>query len=151
MTAAAGFACRSAQTTDLEALLRLYSQLSSKNPALPPAVARARLDEMLGMPGLYLGIGEVEGAVVTTALLMLVPNLTRNARPFGMIENVVTDEAMRGRGFGKQILLHLMARAQAANAYKIMLMTGRTDESVIKFYESCGLKRGTKTAFEVRF
>ncbi len=147
----AEFVCRGAEAGDLEALLSLYSQLSIKDPVLPLALARARLGEMLEMPGLYLGIGEVRGRVAASAVLVLVPNLTRSARPFGMIENVVTDAAMRGRGFGKRLIQHLLAHAREANAYKVMLMTGRTDESVLHFYESCGLQRGTKTAFEIRF
>ena len=136
---------------DLGRLLDLYAQLSRNNPSLPEALAQARLGEMLSMQGLHVGVGEVEGQVVATAALMLVPNLTRGGRPFGMIENVVTDATVRGRGFGKQLIQYLLVRAQEENAYKVMLMTGRTDESVLKFYESCGLQRGTKTAFEIRF
>lgn len=152
MTSASGvLTCRNARAGDIETILRLYSQLSSNNPDVPEVLAQTRFDEMLAIPGLYLGVGEIEGRVVTTAVLLLVPNLTRGARPFGVIENVVTDAAMRGKGFGKTLIEHLLVRAQLASAYKVMLMTGRTEDSVLHFYDSCGFARGTKTAFEVRF
>ncbi|KAF0230658.1 MAG: hypothetical protein FD175_1418 [Beijerinckiaceae bacterium] len=151
MHASGALVCRNACKTDLEAILRLYSQLSSNNPDVPEVLAQKRFDKMLDMLGLYFGVGEIEGRVVTTAVLLLVPNLTRGARPFGVIENVVTDAAMRGNGFGKTLIQYLLERARYADAYKVMLMTGRTEDNVLHFYESCGFTRGTKTAFEVRF
>jgi len=41
------------------------------------------------------------------------------------------------------------ARAGAVDCYKVMLASGR-DEGTLRFYESCGFKRGGKTHFEAR-
>lgn len=143
--------CRDAEPGDLEALLALYSELSGNNPMLDPGLAGARFAQMCAMPGLRVGIGQKAGRIVTTATLLLVPNLTRGARPFGVIENVVTAHSDRGRGYARGLLVHLVSLARQADAYKVMLMTGRNEESVFRFYESCGFRRGTKTAFEIRF
>ncbi|MCA0400829.1 MAG: GNAT family N-acetyltransferase [Proteobacteria bacterium] len=143
--------CRAARADDLLALLALYAELSPDNPPLDVPMAEARLAQMLAMPQLHLGIGEIGGRVVTTATLLLVPNLTRGARPFGLIENVVTLAAYRGQGHARRLLANLVDQARDANVYKVMLMTGRKGESVLGFYESCGFARGTKTAFEIRF
>jgi GNAT superfamily N-acetyltransferase len=39
--------------------------------------------------------------------------------------------------------------AWSNGCYKVMLMTGRTDPAVLRFYEACGFQRG-KTAFQIR-
>lgn len=143
--------CRSAAAWDLSSLLNLYAELSAANGDLAPILAAERLGEMLAMPQLYLGLGEIDRRVVTTATLVLVPNLTRGGRPYGIIENVVTATDMRGRGHARAMLAHLVERARAANAYKVMLMTGRKDGATLRFYDGCGFTRGTKTAFEMRF
>lgn len=145
-----GLVCRRAHQHDLPALLTLYGALSANNPALDSHLAETRLAEMLAMPQLYLGIGEADGESVTTATLLLVPNLTRGARPYGLIENVVTLARCRGRGYARGMLTHLVGRARQADAYKVMLMTGRKDEETLRFYERSGFTRGSKTAFEMR-
>ena len=42
--------------------------------------------------------------VVATTYLNIIPNLTRSASPYAVIENVVVDETLRGTGLGKQIM-----------------------------------------------
>jgi GNAT superfamily N-acetyltransferase len=39
--------------------------------------------------------------------------------------------------------------AWSNGCYKVMLMTGRPDPAVLRFYEACGFQRG-KTAFQIR-
>ena len=87
--------------------------------------------------------------VVATCKLIVVPNLTRSQRPFGLIENVVSAQARRGQGFGKAVVRAAIEHAWSAGCYKVMLMTGRTDPAVLAFYEACGFQRG-KTAFQIR-
>ncbi|CAN1567681.1 RimI Acetyltransferases [Rhabdaerophilaceae bacterium] len=144
-------AIRRAEPTDLPVLLALLSQLSDRNSAPEDTVASHTFAAMLAQPGLSVFLAEMAGRVVGTITLVLVPNLTRGARPFGIIENVVTDQAMRGRGVGKALIAHGIAECQMRNAYKVMLMTGRTDAAALGFYRACGFVSGAKTAFEIRF
>ena len=95
-------------------------------------------------------LGSVGDQVVTTCMLIVVRNLARGGRPFGIIENVVTDSAHRRRGFGTLNLAAADDRAWSMNCYKIVLTTGSTRPSTWEFYERAGLSRGTKTAFEIR-
>jgi GNAT superfamily N-acetyltransferase len=76
-----------------------------------------------------------------------VPNLTHGQRPYGLIENVVTDEAFRGRGYATACLNYARDIAERENCYKLMLLTGSKQESTLRFYENAGYNRADKTGF----
>lgn len=103
---------------------------------------------MLGQPGLTVFVAEADGRPAATCTLIVVPNLTRGARPYGLIENVVTDAGFRSRGFGRAVLKAAISAAWRQDCYKVMLMTGRSDEATLRFYERSGFSRG-KTAFQI--
>ena len=54
-------------------------------------------------PGSEIFVGVLDDAVVTSCTLVVIPNLTRGGQPYALIENVITDSAFRGSGFGKKI------------------------------------------------
>ncbi|MNN91884.1 Acetyltransferase (GNAT) family protein [compost metagenome] len=64
-----------------------------------------------------------------------------------MIENVVTHELYRKRGYGAQVIKEAMHIAEQSNCYKVMLMTSSKKEETLRFYESRGLEKGKKTGF----
>ncbi len=105
---------------------------------------------MLAQPGLVVLLAEQDGRAVGTCMLMVVPNLTAGARPWAVIENVVTDAAHRCQGIGQAVLAEAVRRAWAAGCYKAMLATGSRQDSTMRFYERAGFRRDTKTAFEIR-
>lgn len=140
---------RLARAEDLPAILALYAKLS-EGDVLPDAVtAEATWRRILASEMMSVHVAEFEGGLASTCVLIVVPNLTRNQRPFGLIENVVSDSALRGRGLGKAVVRAAIAHAFALDCYKVMLMTGRHDPAVLGFYEACGFERG-KTAFQIR-
>ena len=51
-------------------------------------------------PGLTHYGGFVDGQLVASCNLAVIPNLTRGGRAYGVIENVITDAAHRGQGRG---------------------------------------------------
>lgn len=67
-----------------------------------------------------------------------------------VIENVVTHSAHRSRGHGQALLRHALSFAWSQGCYKVMLMTGRKDEAIFRFYESAGFDRHDKQAFIAR-
>ena len=73
--------------------------------------------------------------------------LTRSARPYGLIENVVTHRAHRRCGYGTAVLKHALAIAWHSNCYKVRPLTGRKDAGIFSLYESAGFERGIKTGF----
>jgi GNAT superfamily N-acetyltransferase len=92
----------------------------------------------------------VDGQLVSSCTITVIPNLTRGGRPYGLIENVVTHADHRGRGYARAVLQDALSFAWAQGCYKVMLMTGRKDEATLRFYESAGFDRHGKQAFIAR-
>ncbi|MGO4387737.1 GNAT family N-acetyltransferase [Microvirga sp. 2YAF29] len=141
---------RPARKRDLTELLVLYRHLNRADPALEPEAAEKIWDNLLERPGVTIHVAELAGRLVGSCTLIVVPNLTRNGCPYALIENVVTHEAHRGLGIGHAVLSSAIDQAWRENCYKIMLMTGRKDEAINRFYEKAGFSRDEKTAFTLR-
>lgn len=140
---------RAAALGDLPALLALYRQLNPEDPVPEDARSKATFEAMLRHPGLTVFIVESDGVVVATCTLSVILNLSRGTQSYGLIENVVTDAAHRGRGFGRAVLNAAVASAWRQDCYKVMLMTGSRKESTLRFYDNSGFTRD-KTAFTIR-
>jgi len=91
---------RLATPEDLPGILALYRQLNPGDPVLELAVAEpvwsARLSSGLTTPF----VADMGGLLMSSCTLAIVPNLSRGARPYGVIENVVTDADHRRTGPG---------------------------------------------------
>lgn len=138
---------RSVRRDELAELLELYRMLQPSDPELEPADVAALWDDMLADGSLDIIVVEHDDGLVATCVLSVTKNLTRNARPFGVIENVVTHEDYRDRGFGKRVVRAALDRAEARGCYKVMLLTGTDADWKLDFYEDCGFDRDEKTGF----
>lgn len=85
--------------------------------------------------------------LLASCTLVIVPNLTRGARPYAIVENVVTAAPFRRQGLGTAVLRDALRRAWDAGCYKVMLMTGSTRPGTLEFYRKAGFQSGRKTAF----
>jgi GNAT superfamily N-acetyltransferase len=151
MTARAGsLSFRDLEAGDLEPLLKLYEQLHLNDAPLPRERASALWQGILANPALvYLG-GFAGGELVSTCSAVIVPNLTRNGRPYAVIENVVTDASWRRKGVGRELLSAMVARCWQSDCYKIMLMSAAARAEAHDFYEAVGFDRNAKQAFIIR-
>lgn len=140
---------RHAGTADLPSLLDLYQHLTPGDERATPEVAVDTLDRLLAYAGSAVFIGELDGVAVASCTLIVIPNLTRGGRAYGLVENVVTHIDYRARGFGKQLLAAATDAAWAADCYKIMLMTGSTTRETLNFYLGAGFEQ-SKTGFQKR-
>ena len=142
---------REIEPRELDALLTLYRHLNPDDVPLPsrPEV-EATWRAALAQPGCRYFGGYDDGTLITTCTLMIIPNLTRGCRSYGLIENVVTHPDWQNRGHGKQLLAHALSYAWSQGCYKVMLLTGRKEESVFRFYESAGFDCHGKQAFIAR-
>ena len=142
---------REVMRSELPELLRLYDALHPADKARPEDSALASLWESLLASDhhLYFGVF-LDGSMLATCNLAIIPNLTRGCRPYGVIENVVTLEAYRRRGLGRAVLRHALEVAWKRDCYKVMLLTSRLNEETFRFYESVGFDRHAKQAFVAR-
>jgi GNAT superfamily N-acetyltransferase len=140
---------RKINRAELPALLGLYAHLHPEAPAVDPAdpAVQQHWTRIFSDPNLRCFVVEAEGRLVSTCTLIVIPNLTRNLRPYGLIENVVTDPACRKKGFGTAVLRCALHDAWQTGCYKVMLATGSRDEATLSFYERAGFLRGVKTSF----
>lgn len=135
---------------DVAPLLALYRHLNSKDPPLDPATAEAIWRETQVSSWCHHFGGFEGGQLVAACRITVIPNLTRAGRPYALIENVVTDAAFRSRGWGRKVLSAALELAWARNCYKAMLLTGRKDDGIVRFYERCGFRRDDKLGFVAR-
>ncbi len=138
---------RSATLDDLEVIGRLYADL---NPDDPPVIAHDVLAEIIERPGLDLLLLELDGDTVASTYLNVIPNLSRAARPYAVIENVVVVADRRGTGLGRRIMDATLERAWAAGCYKAMLQTGSRTPATHAFYRACGFSPDVKQAYLAR-
>lgn len=141
---------RPAREDDLPGLQALYLHLNAEDPPADPAEARAAWDGLLHSGLTTVLVAEAEGRLAASCTLVVIPNITRGARPYALIENVVTHEAHRRKGLGHAVLAAALDRAWEAGCYKAMLATGSKQEGTLRFYEGAGFERGGKTFFQIR-
>jgi ribosomal protein S18 acetylase RimI-like enzyme len=141
---------RPAVESDLEAVRTLYEHLNRSDPILPADQLLGAWMDLLRNHAVTCLVAQVQGEVVSTCTLVIVPNLSRSARPYAFIENVVTHEQHRRKGLGTAVLRAALELAWSRGCYKVSLITGSTREETLRFYERAGFKRGEKTAFVAR-
>lgn len=134
---------------DIEDLLLLYRHLIPDDPYISADHATEILRKFSTFGDSAIFLGRLKQTLVTSCTLLVVPNLTRGGRSYGLIENVVTDIDYRGHGYGQALLLHTVAYAWEHDCYKVMLMTGSTKPETHAFYETCGFS-ASKTGFQIR-
>jgi GNAT superfamily N-acetyltransferase len=139
---------RKIREDELPGLLGLYRHLHPNDPELAITAEVGRLwRRIFADPLLHYLVADAGGQMVCSCTLAIIPNLTRSARPYGLIENVVTHPDFRRRGIGTRILQSALELAWEQDCYKVMLLTGRKDEATLRFYEQAGFEAGVKTGF----
>ncbi|KAF5055490.1 hypothetical protein DSECCO2_377140 [anaerobic digester metagenome] len=142
-----GIVVREAKASDLEPLLVLYRDLHDRDGPAEPGAYEAAWCALLVHPGVHVLLLEAGGRVASSCVLFVHPNLSRGARPFGLVENVVTRADCRRRGYAGRLLDHALALAWERGCYKVMLLTGRTDPSVHRLYARTGFRMGSKAGY----
>jgi len=141
---------REATEDDFDALMALYRQLHPEDPVLTDGRDRAVFERVLHDDDLRLFVLVDGDHVLATCYLNIIPNITRSARPYAIVENVVTEQSLRGRGHGKRVIAHALEFAWRRGCYKAMLQTGSKQEATHAFYRSCGFSGTEKTGYIAR-
>lgn len=138
---------REAKREDLDAVLELSLCLHETSVPELTEHLTAVWDQILSDENHHLIVNEVDGEIVSSCVCVIIPNLTRNVRPYAFVENVVTHSKHRGKGYATQCLEYAKMVAERQNCYKMMLLTGAKDQKTLDFYTRAGYNCTDKTAF----
>lgn len=131
---------RDAVATDLNALRRLYRQLHPDDTTSVDELAAA-LHALQESSCARVRVASRHGQVVGTVTLYILPNLTRNGRPGGILENIVVDHACRREGIGAILLRDAERIAASRGCYKLALSSADHRLDAHRFYETHGYAR----------
>lgn len=138
---------REINENELSQLLELYLHLHEKSVPQISEHLSTTWNRILQDENHHIIVKEIDNKIVASCVCVIIPNLTRNIRPYAFIENVVTNADYRGCGYATECLNYAKQIAIKENCYKMMLLTGSKDESILKFYENAGYSNTDKTAF----
>lgn len=138
---------REAKREDLQELLELYLCLHETSAPERSERLMSAWEQILRDENHHLIVNEADGKIVSSCVCVVIPNLTRNARPYALVENVVTHTDYRRRGYAAQCLDRAKAVAEGQGCYKIMLLTGSKEQTTLDFYAHAGYNCTDKTAF----
>lgn len=138
---------REAKKDDLDALLKLYLFLHEESTPERNTHLEETWDQIIGDPNHHLIVNEIHGQIVSSCVCVIIPNLTRNVRPYAFVENVVTHADYRKKGYAGECLDYARKIAEQENCYKMMLLTGSKRPETLHFYEKAGYNSSDKTAF----
>ena len=138
---------REIKADELNALLELYTHLHESSVPADTEHLQKTWDEICSDKNHHIIVCEADGKIASSCVCVIIPNLTRNVRPYAFIENVVTHADYRGKGYATACLNYARGLAVDADCYKMMLLTGSKSESTLKFYSNAGYNSTDKTAF----
>ena len=138
---------REIDCNELTELLELYLHLHENTVPDTTEILNNAWNTIVQDKNHHIIVNEVNGKIVSSCVCVIIPNLTRDVRPYAFIENVVTHKDYRGKGYATQCLNYAKEIAIKDNCYKMMLLTGSKDDKTLSFYNNAGYNSADKTAF----
>ena len=138
---------REIECADLSQLLGIYTHLHDNTMPTIDHEIEILWHRIMSDPNHHIIVGIEDNMIISSCVLMIIPNLTQNQRPCALVENVITHPEYRNKGYATQILDYAKNLAVDNGCYKIMLMTGSKEDTTLRFYEQAGYNRNDKTAF----
>lgn len=138
---------REARKEDLQEILELYLCLHEQSVPEQSEHLMHTWEQIMQDENHHLIVNEVSGRIVSSCVCVIIPNLTRNVRPYAFVENVVTHSEFRGQGYASACLEYAKQTAQKNHCYKMMLLTGSKEKKTLDFYQNAGYNSTDKTAF----
>lgn len=132
---------------ELNSLLELYTHLHETGLPENTEYLEKTWRTICNDENHHIIVCDIEGKIVSSCVCVIIPNLTRNIRPYAFIENVVTHSDYRCKGYATACLEFAKEIALKENCYKMMLLTGSKEDSTIEFYKQAGYNNNDKTAF----
>ncbi|SIO84664.1 Acetyltransferase [Nocardiopsis sp. JB363] len=83
-------------------------------------------------------VAERRGQIIGTLDLLVVANLTHDAQPWAVIDNLVVDPDTRFQGIGRALMEDALDRATRAGCYKVELLSHESRQGAHHFYRTLG-------------
>lgn len=132
---------RRATETDLPAIIRLHDQLDPGEPQIPENHARRIFARINSYPDYGIYVAELDGRIAGTFGLLVMDKLAHNGKPSGLVEDVVVDESLRGRGIGREMMRFAMEYCRTRGCYKLALSSNLKRTDAHAFYEQLGFRK----------
>lgn len=131
---------RRARAEDLDALRTVLTPLHDAPPweVARDEAATAALREIVSDDRRALFLAFVDGEAAGTLDVIVNLNLTRNCRPFAVIENVVVVPAFRRGGVGRRLMEAGLAFAEQRGCYKAQLVSANKRDAAHHLYRAMG-------------
>lgn len=130
---------RAEDTTGLAALLAQLFAIEA-DFAIDPEVQARGLALLHERPDAVILVAEADGHVVGMCTVQLTTSTARGGLSAG-VEDVVVDQAWRGRGIGRALLAAAEAWARGRGAVRIALLADETNLPALDFYDRLGFTR----------
>ena len=109
---------RIAEKSDLKEIIELYKQLNSDDIEIEYNKALSIWEKTESINIIKYFIAVENSKVVSSCNIAIIPNLTRDGRPYAIIENVITDILYRRKGIGRKVIENAINYANRNNCYK---------------------------------
>ena|ERR1043165_5824188 len=136
---------RRATRADLPAIVRMLadddlgSQRENFETPLPQSYYSA-FEQINADPNHELIVAELNGEVIGTLHLMLLPSISYQGGLRAQVESVRVDKRFQSQGIGSQMMQWAMERARQRDAYVVQLTTHKSRVDAHRFYERLGFK-----------
>jgi GNAT superfamily N-acetyltransferase len=89
-------------------------------------------------PNQYLIVAELDGAVIGTLQLTILPGLSYQGGKRALIEAVRVDAPLRGQGIGQRLIVWAIEQSRQENCFLVQLTSHNQRADAHRFYERLG-------------
>ncbi len=120
--------------TDVDQILELYKQAGWSDGA--QAGCAVGIGDK--QPGEYLLVNEIDGKIVATAQLNIIPSYAHLGTPYAIVNYVVTDKNERRKGYMAEVFNRIEEICTEHSCSSILLDSAEWRKEAHQFYESMG-------------
>ena len=121
---------------DVEDLLELYKKLTPFENSLEKSIEIYK--EMLQEEQYLIVVAKEDDKVIGSVLGVCCKSIAAGGKPFLVIEDVIVDNKVRGKGIGKKLMKTLDKFAKEKHCLYTILVSSAYRKEAHKFYESLG-------------
>lgn len=141
---------RKARETDLDGITRLYACLHLHHVTEPNSETEFSWRKIVHSRTSTIFVAEVDGLLVSTCMVAVIPSFAKAGRPIGVIEHVVTLDEFRGRGFARATISAAISYAWQKSCGKLLLLSGANRLEAHRMYESLGFDGNVERGFVMK-